>query len=124
MCGPAPLGQGDERRHAIARLARASGFPLLAEATSQARFGLVDGEGVVTCGSFEAILRSPTVRARWVPDLVIEIGAPPTSAAWATFLDEHPDLPRWATSLIGPSFGFSSLANRNPFRYSASRLLA
>jgi 2-succinyl-5-enolpyruvyl-6-hydroxy-3-cyclohexene-1-carboxylate synthase len=84
VCGPAPLAQA-AGREAILDLARRTGFPLLAEATSQVRFG-GDRAGVVTCSAFDAILRVPSVRGGRGPDLILELGAPPTSSAYAELL--------------------------------------
>jgi 2-succinyl-5-enolpyruvyl-6-hydroxy-3-cyclohexene-1-carboxylate synthase len=117
VCGPAPLARADERRRAVARLARVTGFPLLAEATSQTRFGVPGGDGVVTCASFDALLRSPAARARWAPDLVIEIGAPATSSAWGAFVAARPDVPRWVLAPHGwndPSSSATALVLGDP----------
>src|SRR5262249_53999431 len=81
VCGPSPLAQG-EGRAAILDLARRTGFPLLAEGTSQIRFG-GDREGVVACGPFDLVLRVPAFRGGLAPDLILQIGAPPTSSAFA-----------------------------------------
>src|SRR5262249_10637183 len=86
VCGPQhAFGDLDARRAAVLALARKTGFPILAEATSQIRFG---GEDVI--GAFAAVLRDPAARARLRADLVVEIGAPPTSSAYATYLAEQP----------------------------------
>ncbi|APR78394.1 2-succinyl-5-enolpyruvyl-6-hydroxy-3-cyclohexene-1-carboxylic-acid synthase [Minicystis rosea] len=92
VCGPAPLAQA-KGRDAILELARRTGFPLLAEATSQVRFG---GEraGVVTCSAFDAILRVPAARGRLAPDLILEMGTPPTSSAYAELLAQSPGAAR------------------------------
>jgi 2-succinyl-5-enolpyruvyl-6-hydroxy-3-cyclohexene-1-carboxylate synthase len=79
VCGPAPLAQA-EGRDAILALARRTGFPLLAESTSQVRFG-GDRAGVIECGPFDAVLRARSFRA--APDFVLQLGAPPTSTAYA-----------------------------------------
>jgi len=92
VCGPAPLATA-ERRAAVLELARRTGFPLLAEATSQLRFG-GEREGVIACSGFDAILRARAFRARHAPDLILQMGTPPTSSGYATFLAEHPDAPR------------------------------
>lgn len=98
VCGPAPAhGDLDAYRREIAALARVTGFPILAEATSQARFGLAGAPGdaapvVVSC--FDALLRSPAFRRRMPPDAILEIGAPPTSSGYAQLLAEHPRCPR------------------------------
>jgi 2-succinyl-5-enolpyruvyl-6-hydroxy-3-cyclohexene-1-carboxylate synthase len=76
-------------QRAVESLARATGFPVLAEATSQARFGL--DPGVASVPSFDALLRDPGFRARHVPDLILEIGAPPTSQGYAQLVLEGAD---------------------------------
>ena len=53
VCGPAPVQQG-AAREAILELARRTGFVLLAEATSQVRFG-GSRDGVVSCSFFDAV---------------------------------------------------------------------
>ena len=86
VCGPAPLGQAQpDAREAILTLARRTGFPLLAEATSQVRFG-GDRTGVATCSAFDAVLRVPALRSGQAPDLILELGAPPTSSGYAELL--------------------------------------
>ncbi|MFS8072078.1 MAG: thiamine pyrophosphate-dependent enzyme, partial [Byssovorax sp.] len=89
-----------EGRCAILDLARATGFPLLAEGPSQLRFG-GDRAGVVALSAFDAILRDRSLRARLAPELVIELGAPPTSAGYAQLLAEHPSLPRFVIAKHG-----------------------
>ena len=78
VCGPAPLSQGDGRDKVLA-LARRTRFALLAEGTSQIRFG-GDRAGVIECGPFDAVLRNPARCG--APDLVLQLGAPPTSSAY------------------------------------------
>ncbi len=92
VCGPAPLAQADARC-AVLALARRTGFPLLAESTSQIRFG-GDRAGVVECGAFDAVLRSPAFRAGPAPDLVLQLGAPPTSSAYAELCSSAPSAAR------------------------------
>src|SRR5262249_51850060 len=53
-----------------------------------------DRGGVVSCSAFDAILRAPGFRARHAPDLILELGAPPTSAGYAALLADHPGAPR------------------------------
>jgi 2-succinyl-5-enolpyruvyl-6-hydroxy-3-cyclohexene-1-carboxylate synthase len=88
VAGPAPLASQAER-DAVAALVRATGFPLLAEATSQLRWsGGPPPAGL--CDSFDLVLRSSRrgpVAAP--PDLIVELGAPLTSSAWARYLAEH-----------------------------------
>lgn len=83
-CGPAPIAQA-ACRNAILELARRTGFPVLAEATSQIRFG-GDRSGVVSIAAFDALLRATAFRDRYVPDLILQLGAPPTSGAYADLI--------------------------------------
>jgi 2-succinyl-5-enolpyruvyl-6-hydroxy-3-cyclohexene-1-carboxylate synthase len=93
VAGPAPLARPGERE-AVFSLARATGFPLLAEATSQLRW---TGQPVppALCDSFDMALRAshagrPDPGAPdLAPDLIVELGAPPTSAAWARHVARH-----------------------------------
>ena len=90
VCGPMGLAtDGEARRVDVAALQRATGFPILAEATSQQLFA-VESRGVRIFGAFDAILRDRACRARLAADVILEIGAPPTSSAYATYLAEHP----------------------------------
>jgi 2-succinyl-5-enolpyruvyl-6-hydroxy-3-cyclohexene-1-carboxylate synthase len=90
VAGPAALpSTGPADRSAIAALARATGFPLLAESTSQLRWpGASPAPGL--CDAFDLVLRAPR-RAPLAapPDLIVELGAPPTSSAWARYAAEH-----------------------------------
>jgi 2-succinyl-5-enolpyruvyl-6-hydroxy-3-cyclohexene-1-carboxylate synthase len=88
VAGPAPL-TAPRDRDALLHFARATGFPLLAEGTSQLRFG-GDRRDLPAISSFDALLRAPEFRARSGADLVLEIGAPPTSAGYAELLAHHP----------------------------------
>ena len=84
VAGPAPL---DQAARPIADLARASGLPLLAEVTSQLRFtGEEPAPGL--CEHFDLVLRAPRWRAAHRPDLILELGAPPTSSAYASLVAE------------------------------------
>lgn len=108
VCGPAPLASA-EGRAAILDLARATGFPLLAEGPSQLRFG-GDRRGVTALSAFDALLRDRSLRSRLAPELVIELGAPPTSAGYAQLLAEHPALPRFVIAPHGWNDPASSAA--------------
>jgi 2-succinyl-5-enolpyruvyl-6-hydroxy-3-cyclohexene-1-carboxylate synthase len=69
VCGPAPVAQAAARpaAHALGAL---TGFPVVAEAASQLRFGQRR-----TCDAFEWLAPAEP------PDLIVQIGATPTSAA-------------------------------------------
>ena len=78
LCGPADLRQGAVAP-ALVRFARQSGALVLAETTSQLRFGPA---AEVVLGSFDTIWRSRTGRQRFVPDFVLQLGATPLSSGW------------------------------------------
>lgn len=108
VCGPAPAhGDVAGYRREIAALGRALGFPILAEATSQVRFGAAETsrEGAsrgapVLVSALDALLRSRAFRAHHAPDVIVEIGAPPTSTGYAQLLAESP---RCRRVVIAPS---------------------
>jgi len=66
-----------ELREPLAHLARASGFPILAEPTSQLRCGPHDRSRVVA--SYDLLLRDEHFARSVVPDLVLRFGEMPTS---------------------------------------------
>jgi 2-succinyl-5-enolpyruvyl-6-hydroxy-3-cyclohexene-1-carboxylate synthase len=90
VCGPGPLRQR-RLRESIDRLARATGFPVLAESTSQLRFG-ARPDGVSRCDAFDAVLRSPGFRAHHRPDVVVQIGAAPVSAGYEQYALSYADV--------------------------------
>lgn len=95
VAGPAPAPQASALRTAVQRFVAASGYLLLAEATSQLRFGLDAATGAHCIGAFDALLRSPALRARLRPQLALEIGAPAVSAQWLAWIDGDDAPPRW-----------------------------
>src|SRR5205807_189202 len=63
----------------VDRFARAAGWPVLADAVSGLR------SGPYTVSTYDPLLRIPEFAARWVPELVVHIGAPltnRTATAW------------------------------------------
>jgi 2-succinyl-5-enolpyruvyl-6-hydroxy-3-cyclohexene-1-carboxylate synthase len=66
-----------ELREPLAALARASGFPILAEPTSQVRCGPHDRSHLVT--AYDHLLRDEGFRESVRPDLVLRFGETPTS---------------------------------------------
>ncbi len=66
-----------ELREPLAHLARAAGFPILAEPTSQLRCGPHDRSHVVT--TYDQLLRDQRFARSVVPDLVLRFGEMPTS---------------------------------------------
>ena len=79
----------DPERAGAAALALAArtGFPLLADPLSGARYGPDRGAGRV--GAYDLFLRDPDVRGTLVPSVVLRIGASPTSAALQSWLLDH-----------------------------------
>lgn len=85
VCGP----QDDpDLPAAMAGLARATGFPILADALSLARCGSHDRGLVID--AYDALLRDTPTRGALEPQVVLRVGAPPTSKALMTYLAEHP----------------------------------
>jgi 2-succinyl-5-enolpyruvyl-6-hydroxy-3-cyclohexene-1-carboxylate synthase len=66
-----------ELREPLAHLSRASGFPILAEPTSQMRLGPHDKSYVVS--TYDALLRDEHFSKGVVPELVLRFGEMPTS---------------------------------------------
>lgn len=73
-----------ELREPLAHLARASGFPILAEPTSQLRCGPHDRSYVVS--TYDLLLRDEHFARSVVPDLVLRIGEMPTSKPLRSWL--------------------------------------
>jgi 2-succinyl-5-enolpyruvyl-6-hydroxy-3-cyclohexene-1-carboxylate synthase len=73
-----------ELREPLAHLARASGFPILAEPTSQLRCGPHDRSNVIS--TYDLLLRDEHFSNSVVPDLVLRFGAMPTSMPLRSWL--------------------------------------
>ena len=82
VAGPSsdPVKSGE----AVLRLAAATGFPLLADPLSGARFAPSSGAHVVD--GYDLLLRDPDVYAALAPSLVLRVGASPTSTALQAWL--------------------------------------
>jgi len=91
VCGPLPATF--RAMDAVFELARRSGFPLLSELPSQLRLGLAPSE-VVVCDGFDAVLRVPSFRRRCAADLIVHLGASPTSTSWEIYSEAHPNAER------------------------------
>jgi 2-succinyl-5-enolpyruvyl-6-hydroxy-3-cyclohexene-1-carboxylate synthase len=106
VCGP------DDRDPALApaaaRLARAAGWPLLADGASPLRTG-PHVPATPLCGAHDAFLRAERFAARHAPDLVLRLGAPPTSKATAQWLERHADAEHW---LADPDGAFADPGHR------------
>jgi len=88
VCGPSPAPGVDPL--AAAALAAATGYPILAEATSQLRFGrLAPAPDGPILGAVDPVLEALDLLGEPAPDLVLQIGRPPTSGVWARYLEIH-----------------------------------
>jgi 2-succinyl-5-enolpyruvyl-6-hydroxy-3-cyclohexene-1-carboxylate synthase len=90
VCGPTLTHTPAEitaLREAVFELCITTGAILLAEATSNFRYGVPTNVRAVSL--FDTLLRSPTLRAHAKPDVIIEIGFPPTSPTYASFVSEN-----------------------------------
>jgi 2-succinyl-5-enolpyruvyl-6-hydroxy-3-cyclohexene-1-carboxylate synthase len=74
-----------ELREPLAHLARVSGFPILAEPTSQLRCGPHDRSRVVA--TYDQLLRDERFARSVVPDLVVRFGEMPTSKPLRAWLE-------------------------------------
>jgi 2-succinyl-5-enolpyruvyl-6-hydroxy-3-cyclohexene-1-carboxylate synthase len=85
VAGPAP----DPERvgPAVAELAERTGFPVLADALSGARYGA--GEGAHVVAAYDLILRDRTAVQELEPTLIVRVGASPTSAALVEWILHH-----------------------------------
>lgn len=105
VCGPGPIGSAHARL-AVQELAKATRFPVLAEAASQFRFAAplraTSGENdPVFCDGFDMLLRCSNFGRMEPPDLIVQLGAPPTSTAWEKFISRHPQIERWVIAPYG-----------------------
>jgi 2-succinyl-5-enolpyruvyl-6-hydroxy-3-cyclohexene-1-carboxylate synthase len=91
LCGPIdpPPGYGA----AVAQLAAATGYPVLAEPLSGLRFGPHDRSQVIT--GYDAFLRDTDWCADQAPGLVLRFGGSLTWRSVALFLEGHLDATHW-----------------------------
>ncbi len=85
VAGPHPGAR--EVGPALLALSAATGFPILADPLSGARFSPPRGAQVVS--GYDLFLRAPSVRKALAPDLILRVGASPTSAPLLQYLGEH-----------------------------------
>jgi 2-succinyl-5-enolpyruvyl-6-hydroxy-3-cyclohexene-1-carboxylate synthase len=82
---PARLGP------AVCELAAATGFPVLADPLSGARFG--PASGAYRVAAYDLFLRDASVRQRLRPGVIVRVGASPTSAALVEWMLQHNGVP-------------------------------
>jgi 2-succinyl-5-enolpyruvyl-6-hydroxy-3-cyclohexene-1-carboxylate synthase len=81
VCGPSPMSAA--WGPSVARLAAATGFPVYAETTSQLRLdGSIELPPALAVDALDVLLRVPAFRESFRPEVVLQIGDPPTSGAW------------------------------------------
>lgn len=84
-----PLAEAERVGPLARELSRRSGIPLLADPHGGARWG--GQEDAPVLGGYDLLLRDPELRRTLRPDLVLRLGASPTSAALGSFLEECTD---------------------------------
>ncbi|MDF3065934.1 MAG: 2-succinyl-5-enolpyruvyl-6-hydroxy-3-cyclohexene-carboxylic-acid synthase [Polyangiaceae bacterium] len=72
----------------LAQLAELTGFPIYAEATSQLRFAL--SEHALAAPLLDWLLSTPEIAQSLIPDVVVSIGATPTSSAYERWVGRVP----------------------------------
>ncbi len=97
VCGPAraaPPGL----RPALERAALATGFPVLAEATSQLRFLGAARGAAPRCDLFDPVLRAGAFVAAHAPEIVIQVGGPPVSKGYEGLASGDRAPERWVVT--------------------------
>lgn len=99
VCGPALPSDAPEPAD-VAALARGIGFAVVAEPASQLRFaaGMDPGHWI---DGFATLLAAPGFRNAHGPDVVLQLGRPPTAAEWNAYLERWPDAERYVISPHG-----------------------
>ncbi|MEM8961965.1 MAG: 2-succinyl-5-enolpyruvyl-6-hydroxy-3-cyclohexene-1-carboxylic-acid synthase [Acidobacteriota bacterium] len=100
VCGPLPIGSS-QLGPALRRWVDHMGMVWLAEPSSQLGWH----ESVVA--GWQAILENAAWRQELEPDLIVQLGAPPTTAAWERYLDAHSHVESW---VLGP-YGWNDPTN-------------
>lgn len=94
VCGPSPV-HARARRDALTSLCVATGFPMYAEATSQLRFDTPAELPAELCfENLDLLARSGLFSRVGVPEMVVQVGAPPVSSAWERIVSAHPEMSR------------------------------
>jgi 2-succinyl-5-enolpyruvyl-6-hydroxy-3-cyclohexene-1-carboxylate synthase len=86
-----PAGAASSVGPAAVRLAERTGFPLLADPLSGARYG--PGGGAHRVAAYDLFLRDVNIRAVLEPSVILRVGAAPTSAALQSWALQHSGTP-------------------------------
>jgi 2-succinyl-5-enolpyruvyl-6-hydroxy-3-cyclohexene-1-carboxylate synthase len=97
VCGPEDARP--DFADAIARLAEATGYPVLADPLSSLRYGPHDRSAI--CGAYDLFLRAPGFAGREAPELILQFGATPTSKAYQLYAARHETALRIAVDEAG-----------------------
>ena len=102
VCGPhEPTHDADGLGEALAQLAEATGFPLLVDPVSGAKFAA--GSDAVT-PYYDGILRARAWAGAMSPELVIRFGAQPTSKVYRFWREDHPGAHELLVDPFGDAF--------------------
>ena len=120
VCGPEDARP--EFAGAIARLAEATGYPVLADPLSSLRYGPHDRSAI--CGAYDLFLRSASFAAREAPELILQFGATPTSKAYQLYAARHESALRIAVDEAGawrdPSRRLHEVVTADPALFAAA----
>src|SRR5699024_3361284 len=84
VCGP----QADSNlSKAVTTLSNMLQIPVLADPLSQLRAGAHEKDTVIT--TYDAVLRTESIRANFKPDYIIRFGAMPISKNYLFYVKEH-----------------------------------
>jgi 2-succinyl-5-enolpyruvyl-6-hydroxy-3-cyclohexene-1-carboxylate synthase len=86
-----PSEEAERLGPAVTRLGAVTGYPILADPLSGARYGPDHGAHVVA--GYDLFLRDEGVRARLAPTVILRVGASPTSAALQRWIFQHDGVP-------------------------------
>ncbi len=101
VCGALSL-QESPGAELVQRFARRSGAVVCPESVSQLRFQLdPDEPGVTVCDGYDWLLAHPGWSRAAVPDLVLQLGAPPLSAQLGRLFEDTPELELWVCAESG-----------------------
>jgi 2-succinyl-5-enolpyruvyl-6-hydroxy-3-cyclohexene-1-carboxylate synthase len=86
-----PSADAERLGPAVCELAGATGFPVLADPLSGARFG--PATGAYRVAAYDLFLRDPAVREELAPSVIVRVGASPTSAPLVEWMLHHNGVP-------------------------------
>jgi 2-succinyl-5-enolpyruvyl-6-hydroxy-3-cyclohexene-1-carboxylate synthase len=94
-----PTEDAERLGAAVKELASATGFPILADPLSGARYGPMGDRHVVA--GYDLFLQDEEVSGRLAPSVVVRVGASPTSAVLLRWLARHEDVPQVVVDASG-----------------------